>query len=105
MLFILIMEVLSSLIQNADNRGLLSPLAPTQIGHRMSIYADDVVLFASPATEELAFIKTILDKFGQASGLRVNLNKSSIVPIHCAEEQATQVGPANIWDYRCPYGA
>ena len=35
---------------------------------------------------DLQVIKTILDLFGHASGLRTNLTKSSISPIHCSTE-------------------
>lgn len=61
------------------------------IGHRISIYADDVVLFTTPSTQDLSLITTILQKFGEATGLHVNMLKSSILPIACDEECVVQV--------------
>lgn len=79
----------------------------------MPIYADDVVLFSSTKQEELAFIKAMLHKFGDASGLRVNLLKSSITLIRCTERVYSKQGNgwtarlpnfrANIWGYPCPF--
>lgn len=91
MLFIIAMDVLTSLITKADELHLLQPLAQKSIGHRISIYADDVVLFTSTLPSDLNLIKTILDKFGAASGLRTNMNKSSIVPILCDDNTAEKI--------------
>jgi hypothetical protein len=45
MLFILVMDVLSLLVQRASEEGLLQPLSARQLHHRISIYADDAVIF------------------------------------------------------------
>jgi hypothetical protein len=63
-------------------RGLLHDLAIRNVKSRLSIYADDVVLFVKP-TEDLVCVKMILDCFGEASGLVVNLHKSYAIPINC----------------------
>jgi hypothetical protein len=47
-LFIIVMGVLSSLFKHADDRGLLHDLAIRNVKSRLSIYADDVVLFVKP---------------------------------------------------------
>ena len=44
MLFILVMDVLNSLVQFATTEGLLQPLAVQQARHRVSVYADDAVI-------------------------------------------------------------
>jgi hypothetical protein len=67
MLFILVMDVLNSLFKLAENRGLLHRLEGANIRNRLSIYADDVVLFVQPFEEDLHCVKTILDCFGSAS--------------------------------------
>lgn len=90
MLFILVMEVLTKLVRKAEDNGLLLPLSTWPMGHRLSIYADDVVLFASPTESELAFVKSMMASFGQASGLKVNIAKSAILPIRCDAEQTTR---------------
>ena len=43
-------------------------------------------VFLRPYRMDLQVIKRILDLFGHASGLRTNLTKSSIPPIHCSTE-------------------
>lgn len=86
MLFVLAMDVLSRLFSKAEDLGLLQPLASRPIQHRLSIYADDVVMFAAPRPDELELVKALLHKFGLASGLKVNMSKSSAIGIRCAEE-------------------
>ena len=73
MLFILIMDVLNALFLMADEEGLLHPLANRDIGHRLSMYADDVVLFIHPTTRDLSMSKAILHSFSKASGLLTNM--------------------------------
>ena len=56
--------------------------------------------------EDLSTIKEILRLFGEASGLRTNMQKSSIVPIHCATEQLEVVSramPCEVIDFPCKY--
>ena len=87
MLFILVMDVLNSLVNHATSMGLLQPLAIQQARHRVSFYADDAVIFLRPYNLDLITIKHLLDLFGHASGLRTNLAKSSVSPIHCTDEE------------------
>jgi hypothetical protein len=67
MLFILIMDVLSLLIQQAFEEGLLQWLASQQLNHRISIYADDVVVFLKPGPMDITLVLDILRLFGKAS--------------------------------------
>lgn len=106
LLFIIAMDVLTNLFSRAEGRGLLQPLAPSAVWHRISIYADDVVLFTSPNTEDLSLIKAILHKFGEASGLQANMAKSSIIPIRCNdghEQEAQQVMECQVGAFPCKY--
>ena len=86
MLFILIMDMLNSLINRACMVGLLQPLAALGQHYRVSLYTDDVMLFLRPTTTDIVLIKQLLDIFGEASGLRTNIFKCSVTPIHCQEE-------------------
>jgi hypothetical protein len=61
----------------------LQPLCSHHIEQRISLYADDVVLFVWPTPEDLSTDKAILQLFGDASGLQTNVAKSSVVPIRC----------------------
>ena len=87
MLFILVMDTLNSLINYATSLGLLQPIAVQQVRHHVSFYADDVVVFLRPHILDLVSVRRILDLFGHASGLRTNLVKSSVSPIHCSDDE------------------
>jgi hypothetical protein len=83
MLFILVMDTLDSLILKAQERGLLLHVLRHGNGQRISLYADDVVLFLQPSRREITLIKEILRIFGEASGLKTNVSKCSMTPIQC----------------------
>ena len=69
----------------------MRPTGATPTRQHCSIYADDVILFMHPSTGEANVIKTILHIFGDASGLRTNLGKCSITPIHVPEDNTQQL--------------
>jgi hypothetical protein len=81
--FIIVMDVLGSLFRHAESRGLLHSLEAANVRSRLSMYADDVVLFVKPLDDDLVCTKLILDCFGEASGLVANMNKSCAIPICC----------------------
>ena len=83
LLFILAMEPLPRLFEMATDAGILSPIAAGSTSIRCSLYADDVALFIKPLSEELLAAKAILESFGHATGLVVNLSKSSAIPVRC----------------------
>jgi hypothetical protein len=94
LLFVLVMDVLSAMFLVAESSGVLPPL-PDGLHHRVWLYADDIVVFAVPSVAELAAVKGILQCFGEASGLHVNFQKSSVAPIQCSQEVVDSVS-ANI---------
>jgi hypothetical protein len=47
----------------------------------VSIYVDDVAIFIRLQVQDLIVIREVLQLFGEASGLRVNYNKTSVVVI------------------------
>ena len=57
----------------------------------MSLYADDVVMFCHPTSDDVAAVKAILQIFGISSGLLVNYNKSSAALLHCTPADATAI--------------
>lgn len=83
MLFILIMDVLCHLVNKASEEELLQPLARRALQHRISLYADDVVIFLRPTASDINITLDILQLFGEASGLKTNVQKSSVHPIQC----------------------
>jgi hypothetical protein len=106
MLFILVMDVLNSLIKYATMKELLQPIAIHQARHRVSFYADDAVVFLRPHRTDLRTIRHLLNIFGHASGLRTNLSKSSVSPIHCSEEEialTADVLSCSIKEFPCTY--
>ena len=106
MLFILVMDVLSHLITKASDEQLLQPLARTALQHRISLYADDVVIFLRPSASDIEITLDILQLFGEASGLKTNVQKSSVLPIQCTEEDKLVLQehlPCQISEFPCKY--
>ncbi|KAM0873929.1 hypothetical protein ACQ4PT_037735 [Festuca glaucescens] len=97
-LFILILEVLHLMIVKASSEGLLTPLAPSGLRHRTSIYADDVVTFLRPTMLDFRVFTAIIDDFGAASGLCTNIDKCSANPIRCTDTEEALVAQ----ELRCP---
>lgn len=55
--------------------GLLAPVARSVLLQRISIYADDIMVFANPSQAELRACSAVLEVFWEASRLRVKLAK------------------------------
>jgi hypothetical protein len=87
MIFLLVMDVLGSMIGKAAEEELLQPLARRALQHQVSLYADDVVFFLCPEANDIAITVDILHLFGEASGLRTNLQKSNVLPIRCGDQE------------------
>lgn len=111
MLFILVMDVLSHMVSKAAEMGLLQPLSQRALQHRISLYADDAVLFLRPEAANIQITMDLLQLFGEASGLQTNLQKSNVLPIRCGDEEIQILQPylvkvlislANTWDYPFP---
>jgi hypothetical protein len=106
MLFILVMDVLNSMVNFATSTGLLQPLAVQQARHRVSFYADDAVIFLRPYNLDLITIRHVLDLFGHAFGLGTNLAKSSVSPVHYTNEDLTltaNILSCSIKTFPCTY--
>ena len=94
------MEALSCLLNRATDGNYLSgsKIADGRgeelvISHLL--YADDTLLFCKADNDELKFISWILMWFEAVSGLKINLNKSEILPIGPVanlEELAIELG-------------
>ena len=81
------MEVLGGLIRWAEYWSFFSSLGCTAVRSRVSLYADDVVMFIAPKMDDIVAIKTILQIFGDASGLYTNLDKCVTNTIACSQEE------------------
>jgi hypothetical protein len=87
MLFVLVLECFNTMIKLADVEGFLRPLWPSSIKQRVSLYADDVVVFLSLLELDLTMIREILVLFRRVTGLATNLSKSKTFLIHCSADQ------------------
>jgi len=106
MLFVIVMEVLNSLIRAADQHMMLTPLPGTAIAHRASLYADDLVVLLAPTVPDLRCFRQILMLFAGASGLVTNMEKCALTPIQCSEEMihtALQEFPCVLASFPCRY--
>lgn len=89
-LFVIAMDVLNHFFKWIQEQGFLSP-TPGLGSFRLSLYADDLVLFVTPEQRDLEVIKVALHIFGLASGLFSNLEKSVATLMHCSAEDMERV--------------
>lgn len=87
LLFILAIDPLHHLLQAAAEEEMIARLPGRGISMRVSLYADDAVIFANPVKEEVDALLHLLSRFGEATGLRLNQAKSAVIPINCADVQ------------------
>lgn len=90
----------------AARSNLLQPLAGQQHWPQISLYADDVVIFLRPNRDDLCVLRDLLQCFGQVSGLKTNLVKSSAIPIQCSDEdieRASDILSCFIGSFPCTY--
>ncbi|KAM0913734.1 hypothetical protein ACQ4PT_011963 [Festuca glaucescens] len=98
LLFVLVMDVLAVMFRAAERARVLVDLAADGLRHRVSLFADDIVVFARPDEREIQVVKEILHCFGAALGLIVNFTKSSAAPIRCGAEVTAALAPR----FACP---
>ncbi|RVX10222.1 LINE-1 reverse transcriptase-like [Vitis vinifera] len=99
-LFVMGMEVLSALIRRAVGGGFVSGCSlkgrgglVMEVSHLL--FADDTIIFCEAKKEYLTSLCWILAWFEAASGLRINLAKSELIPIgevEDIEEMAVELG-------------
>lgn len=58
--------------------------------HKLSFYADDLLLYISNPVSSLPIILDIFEKFGKYSGYKLNLGKSDYIPINSAVDLLPQ---------------
>jgi hypothetical protein len=85
------MEVLNALFRLADHLGWLAPLRSRAIRHRVSLYADHLVVFITPCERDFKLTAAILEIFAGASGLHTNVSKCQLTPIRCCPDQVQLV--------------
>ncbi|RVX02717.1 LINE-1 reverse transcriptase-like [Vitis vinifera] len=99
-LFVMGMEVLGILIRRAVEGGFLSGCSIRE-GGRTALnishlfFADDTIIFCEANKEHLSHLSWVLFWFEAASGLKINLSKSEIIPVgevDDIEELAVELG-------------
>ncbi|KAM0849018.1 hypothetical protein ACQ4PT_053996 [Festuca glaucescens] len=106
LLFVIATDILAELLAMADRVGALKSNSFLQTKNRVSMYADDIVIFTEPDEDELVAVKSLLHCFGEASGLLTNYAKSAIIPIHCGHIDITSLSAilqCTIKSFPCTY--
>ena len=70
---------------SSDLSNLLQPLPGRFIKSRISLYADDAVIFLAPTACDVSNLAALLQNFGEVTGLVTNVAKSSVAAIRCAD--------------------
>ena len=83
--FLLVMETFTRMIEAASTAGLIFGFSVGSANAAMSIshllFADDTIIFCDNDCEQMVNLRCVLTWFEAVSGLRVNLAKSSLLPV------------------------
>ncbi|XP_016192516.1 uncharacterized protein LOC107633394 [Arachis ipaensis] len=87
-LFVLVVDVLHRMIGEAVRNGRISPLLVGRYSVELSHlqFADDTILFCPPDEKTMQNYKWLLHWFELMSGLSINFDKSSLIPLNCEEQ-------------------
>jgi hypothetical protein len=88
LLFVIAVELLQILVNKAASQDLLkAPLPHEDDEFPIIKYADDTLLVLQADANQLFFLKALLQSYETASGLKVNYNKSQMIPINVTPER------------------
>jgi hypothetical protein len=90
-LFILVIETLQHVFKKAMKDRLLLPLRDRMDWLRLSLYAVDAAMFINLIKADVDLTMSILQHFGDTTGLRINLQKSTVAPIRCSQLNLVEV--------------
>jgi hypothetical protein len=76
-----VIDTLHHIMRKAMQDGLITPLRDHTARLRLSLYVDDAVIFVNPVKEDFGMIMALMQRFDDATGLRINVSKSSVAPI------------------------
>ena len=77
----LLLTPYTGLLLKATELKLLHKLGGRTARFRISMYADDAVIFVKPDRSDINNLALILKNFGEVTGLTTNLLKTSVTPI------------------------
>jgi len=87
-LFIIVADVLQSLIKKAHVVDSLSHPLNSALPCPVLQYADDTLIFTERTAAAMVRLKRILDDFALATGLEINFHKSTFVPMNVDDSTA-----------------
>ncbi|XP_016165230.1 uncharacterized protein LOC107607841 [Arachis ipaensis] len=92
-LFILVVDVLNRMIGEAVRNRRIAPLLVGRDNVELSHlqFDDDTILFCPLEEETVRNYKRLLRCFEVMSGLSINFDKSSLIPVNCSQEWASQM--------------
>ncbi|XP_057756422.1 uncharacterized protein LOC130975688 [Arachis stenosperma] len=91
--FKIVVDVLHRMIGEAVRNRRISPLLVGRDNIELSHlqFADDTILFCPPKEETIKNYKRLLRCFDLMSGLSINFEKSSLIPVNCEEQWAQRM--------------
>lgn len=90
LLFVLATDHLQLMINKAKNMGLLQlriPTTTTTNDFPVIQCDDDTLIVVEGDTRQLFFLKSLLNNFSLSTGLKINFNKSMMIPINVSDER------------------
>jgi hypothetical protein len=81
LLFVFVMEAVGRMISTAVSEGLLVGFSVGSATFSHLLYADDTLIFCDASADHLRYLRGLLLCFEAASGLKVNLAKSELIPV------------------------
>ncbi len=89
LLFILCVDVLYRMLQSAASANLLPTVGVGECKVHSLQFADDLLLFFDGTLRSASTIKLILDSFARNSGLKINFDKSFLIPINLSTDRSS----------------
>jgi hypothetical protein len=94
---VLAAELLQVLINHAASKNIIqAPIAQPMDDFPIVQFADDTLLFMKADAQQLFFLKALLNCFAQSTSLRVNYQKSQMLPINVSDKKNLETFP-HLW--------
>jgi hypothetical protein len=86
---VLAADLLQSVLNTVMNQGIIERPIPSSACPNFPVvqYADDTLIIMKENANNLICLKALLQTFADSTGLKVNYNKSNMIPINLSEER------------------